>query len=425
MSARRPSARRSPGPARRSSRSTAASVTVTASRSDLEALRRAGFKVVARARAADFPGADAGYHNYTEMTAEINAIAAAHPGLVSVQRIGQSYQGRDLTAIKISDNVATDEPEPEVLFTSGQHAREHLTIEMALYLAHQLAESADLQTYVNTREIWIVAEHEPGRQRVRRRVRLVPVVAQEPPAERRIDGRGHRPQPQLGLQLGLLRRLVRHLQLGDLPRRVPVLRARDPGRAELRQQPRDRRRPADQDQHRLPYLFRARPVALRLHDRGHRARRSAPTRRTRSRRSAGRWPRRTGTRPSRRQTSTSPTARSTTGSGTTTDLRLHVRDVPALLEPRVLPARRGDRRPDEPQPAGGRAAAELLGLPAAHHRPDVRRAGAGDDLRRRLRDGEAVHVRRHGDDRPVRDRRPGGDDLQRRQAARDDRERDA
>ena len=38
---------------------------------------------------------------------------------------------------------------------------------------------------------------------------------------------------------------------------------------------------------------------------------------------------------------------------------------------------------------------------------------------------DRLDVQRHGDDRPLRDRRPGGDDLQRRQAARHDGERDA
>src|SRR4051794_39222323 len=119
------------------------SVTVTASRSDLRALRRAGFKVATRARKTDFPSADAGYHNYAEMTADLNALVAGFPSLVSKTVIGKSYEGRELWAIKISDNVATDEAEPEVLFTAGQHAREHLTIEMALYLAHLLAEDPD------------------------------------------------------------------------------------------------------------------------------------------------------------------------------------------------------------------------------------------------------------------------------------------
>jgi hypothetical protein len=41
---------------------------------------------------------------------------------------------------EVSDNVPSDESEPAVLFTAGQHAREHLTIEMALYLLHELAD---------------------------------------------------------------------------------------------------------------------------------------------------------------------------------------------------------------------------------------------------------------------------------------------
>ncbi|GAA2509797.1 hypothetical protein GCM10010276_64950 [Streptomyces longisporus] len=36
---------------------------------------------------------------------------------MSKRVIGKSYQGRDIVAIKVGDNVATDENEPEVLFT--------------------------------------------------------------------------------------------------------------------------------------------------------------------------------------------------------------------------------------------------------------------------------------------------------------------
>ena len=59
--------------------------------------------------------------------------------------------------MKVSDNVAVDENEPEVLFTANQHAREHLTVEMALYILNQLT-SGDPQftNLVNNREIWIV-----------------------------------------------------------------------------------------------------------------------------------------------------------------------------------------------------------------------------------------------------------------------------
>jgi carboxypeptidase T len=140
------------------------SVVVTASQADVRALRRAGFSAEATAAAA-FPPADAGYHDYAEMSSEITAVAAAHPTIVSRFSLGKSYGDRDLWAVKISDNVGTDEAEPEVLFTAGQHAREHLTIEMALYLLHQLADGygTDSRTtpIVNTREIYIVFNLNP------------------------------------------------------------------------------------------------------------------------------------------------------------------------------------------------------------------------------------------------------------------------
>ncbi|MET8506055.1 M14 family metallopeptidase [Streptomyces sp. NPDC004787] len=113
----------------------------------------------------DFPSADAKYHNHAEMNAEIDQRLAAHPSIMSKRVIGKSYQGRDIIAIKISDNVATDENEPEVLFTHHQHAREHLTVEMALYLLRELGAGygtdSRITNMVNNREIWIVPDLNP------------------------------------------------------------------------------------------------------------------------------------------------------------------------------------------------------------------------------------------------------------------------
>ena len=72
------------------------------------------------------------------MSAQIAAVAAAHPDIVREFSIGRSAEGRQLWAVKISDNVAIDELEPEVLLVAGQHAREHVTVEQALYLLDQL-----------------------------------------------------------------------------------------------------------------------------------------------------------------------------------------------------------------------------------------------------------------------------------------------
>jgi carboxypeptidase T len=122
----------------------------------LSAMPVAGASVAA----ADFPSYDSGYHSFPEMVADIKATAAAHPAIVSVFSIGKSYQGRDIWAAKVSDNVAVDEAEPEVLIDALHHAREHLTVEQALYVLHMLANGygsdATVTRLVNSREIWII-----------------------------------------------------------------------------------------------------------------------------------------------------------------------------------------------------------------------------------------------------------------------------
>ncbi|MEA2463229.1 MAG: carboxypeptidase, partial [Acidobacteriota bacterium] len=117
-------------------------VLVEATAEEAAALTRLGFKLV-KFQTQDsfdnlFPAADSNYHDYAEMVAELQQAALDHPSIFSLFSLGVSYQGRTIWAGKISDNVGTDEDEPEVLFTHHQHAREHLTVEMALYLLREL-----------------------------------------------------------------------------------------------------------------------------------------------------------------------------------------------------------------------------------------------------------------------------------------------
>ncbi|GAB2827202.1 M14 family metallopeptidase [Actinocorallia aurea] len=155
-------------------------VIVTAGKSELKAIKKLGYTVTelpgpgpdaggpkpsSDITTFDFPTADATYHNYAEMTAEINTLVAAHPTIVQKLSVGTSYQGRDIILLKISDNVATDEAEPEVMFTHHQHAREHLTVEMALYTLHQLLDNygtdSRITGLVNSREIWLLPDLNP------------------------------------------------------------------------------------------------------------------------------------------------------------------------------------------------------------------------------------------------------------------------
>jgi carboxypeptidase T len=108
----------------------------------------------------EFPPGNTGFHTYLEMKAEAETTARAHPGIVKLFSIGKSYRGRDLTAVKISDNVTTDEAEPEVLFDGLHHADEHMSQEMTLAILRWLTtgygSNSQVTRLVNTREIFIV-----------------------------------------------------------------------------------------------------------------------------------------------------------------------------------------------------------------------------------------------------------------------------
>ncbi len=144
-------------------------VLVEATPQELRAIQRLGLNISrptpAEAGALAFPPADSNYHDYAEMVAEIQQAETDHSSIFDLFSIGTSYEGRTIWVGKISDNVATDEAEPEVLFTHHQHAREHLTIEQALYtlaiLTDEYGVTQEITDLVDGREIWLVFDLNP------------------------------------------------------------------------------------------------------------------------------------------------------------------------------------------------------------------------------------------------------------------------
>ncbi len=108
---------------------------------------------------AAFSGIHAGYRTYTDVVNVLNGLESTYPTLAEVSVIGQSLEGRDIPVIKISDNVGTDESEPEVLIMGCHHARELMSVEQPLKFAEHLLNSygsdADVTSMVDGREIWI------------------------------------------------------------------------------------------------------------------------------------------------------------------------------------------------------------------------------------------------------------------------------
>jgi murein tripeptide amidase MpaA len=117
-----------------------------------------------RSRMADKAMGD--YKTLDEIYRHLDSLITAYPQIVSPKTsIGQTVEGRDIWAVKISDHPTVDEDEPEVLFTAGIHAREVITPEVLFYfmgyLTDQYGVDPNVTTLVNGRELWFVVMVNP------------------------------------------------------------------------------------------------------------------------------------------------------------------------------------------------------------------------------------------------------------------------
>jgi len=107
-----------------------------------------------------------GYKTLDEIYTYLDGIINDHPAIISQKiSLGLTIEGRDIWAVKISDNPEIDEDEPEILFTSAIHSREVITPEVMFYFMDHLTDnygSDSLATYlVDNREIWCVVVVNP------------------------------------------------------------------------------------------------------------------------------------------------------------------------------------------------------------------------------------------------------------------------
>ncbi len=94
-----------------------------------------------------------------------DSLATNFPNICKKVIIGTSVSGFDIVALKFSDNVNIDEPEPEILLTFCIHGDEENPEQVAMKLARRLCldYNSDTQTtdLINNREIWIIAVMNP------------------------------------------------------------------------------------------------------------------------------------------------------------------------------------------------------------------------------------------------------------------------
>lgn len=111
-------------------------------------------------------GSMGGNYTLAELEAELDTLHILYPDFVSEKTsIGKSLEGRNIWAVKVSDNVELDENqseevEPRVLYTALTHAREPLGMMNLIYFIHNLCENYGLRKLpteiLNNRELWFI-----------------------------------------------------------------------------------------------------------------------------------------------------------------------------------------------------------------------------------------------------------------------------
>lgn len=109
---------------------------------------------------------DFGYfYTYWEMRDTLQTLANSFPNITRYYSAGNSYQGLQMVALKISDNPLVDEMEPAVCFNGATHAREPmgttLCIDYIKYLLTNYGTDSLVTWFVNNREIYFIPVMNP------------------------------------------------------------------------------------------------------------------------------------------------------------------------------------------------------------------------------------------------------------------------
>lgn len=108
-------------------------------------------------------GSMGGYLTYSELMSELDSMHFYFPNLISSKAAIDTFhtiEGRSTYFVKISDNVGTDEDEPEALYLSLTHAREPMGMQQLVwfmwYLLENYGTNPEITYLVNNSELFFI-----------------------------------------------------------------------------------------------------------------------------------------------------------------------------------------------------------------------------------------------------------------------------
>lgn len=105
-----------------------------------------------------------GYFTYQELLNDLDSMALLYPNLItvkaSIDSTNQTWEGRPIYFVKLSDNPNIDESEPEVYYSAVHHAREPGSMQQLVYYMWYLLENYNQDSLataiLNNRELYFV-----------------------------------------------------------------------------------------------------------------------------------------------------------------------------------------------------------------------------------------------------------------------------
>jgi hypothetical protein len=104
------------------------------------------------------------FHDPAKLNEELERIHNHAPDIVDLTVIGQSYEGRNISCLRIT-NELNKEQKAKTLVVAHHHGREQVTVDMALYfilrLINNYREDETITHYIDTEEIYVIPTLNP------------------------------------------------------------------------------------------------------------------------------------------------------------------------------------------------------------------------------------------------------------------------
>ncbi|MBN3034810.1 MAG: carboxypeptidase regulatory-like domain-containing protein [Bacteroidales bacterium] len=125
-----------------------------------------------------------GYRSYADLLTELQQIEAAHPSICKLYDVGDSRgkeyllggnnnyanYNHEVWALKVSDNVQQEEDEPCIYYMGEHHAREPISLEVAMYILNHILNNygtdPQITANVNSSQIWFIPLVNPNGHKI-------------------------------------------------------------------------------------------------------------------------------------------------------------------------------------------------------------------------------------------------------------------